>query len=51
MALVKCWLLPLYEQRKSCNFLSESDKRKKKIGFGPLKNSGEGSRAILALLY
>ena len=34
-------------KRNSCKFLSESDK---KIGYGYLKNSGELSGAILALL-
>ena len=34
--------------RNSCKFFSESDQ--KKIGYGHLKNSGEQSRAIFALL-
>ena len=37
--------------RNSCKFFSESKKKKKKIGCGHLKNSGDRSRGILALLF
>ena len=40
----------LQTYRNSCKFFSKS-KKKKKIGYGHLKNSGEQSRATLALLF
>ena len=51
MVLVNGGYLQLTDIKNSCEFFSESDKKKKKNGQGNLKNSGERSRAILALLF
>ena len=49
MALVNGATSTEWTYRNPCKFFSESDK-KKRNGFGLLKNSGEQFRAILALL-
>ena len=41
----------LQTYRNSCKFFFESDKKKKKNGYGHRKNSGERSRVKLALLF
>ena len=48
MALVNGASCAVWTYRNSCKFFSESDE--KNLGCGYLKNSGERSRAILALL-
>ena len=48
MALANGGYLHCTNIKNSCKFFSESDK---KIGYSHLKNSGERSRVILALLF
>ena len=49
MALANGVTCTVQTYRIFCKFFSESGQ--KKIGYGRLKNSGERSRAILALLF